>query len=65
MKVVISPDSFKGTLTALEAAQAIEKGIRQVNSKVETILLPVADGGEGTVDALVLATDGQYMKAMY
>ncbi|RKJ13108.1 glycerate kinase, partial [Butyricicoccus sp. 1XD8-22] len=47
MKVVISPDSFKGTLTALEAAQAIEQGIKRANSEVETLLLPVADGGEG------------------
>ena len=63
MKVVISPDSFKGTLTALEAAQAIEQGIKQVNENAETILLPVADGGEGTVDALVLATNGHYLNA--
>lgn len=62
MKVIISPDSFKGTLTALEAAQAIEKGIKQVYEGIETILLPVADGGEGTVDALVLATNGHYLK---
>jgi len=62
MKVVISPDSFKGTLTALEAAQAIEQGIQQVNENVETMLVPVADGGEGTVDALVLATNGHYKK---
>lgn len=64
MKVIISPDSFKGTLTALEAAQAIEKGIKQVNEDVETILMPVADGGEGTVDALVLATNGHYVKTI-
>ncbi|MDM5335120.1 glycerate kinase [Ureibacillus composti] len=62
MKVVISPDSFKGTLTALEAAQAIEQGIKQVNSEIETVLLPVADGGEGTMDALVLATNGHIVK---
>jgi len=64
MKVVISPDSFKGTLTALEAAQAIEKGIKRANEGVETILLPVADGGEGTMDALVLATNGHYVKSV-
>ncbi|MFJ8236616.1 glycerate kinase [Ureibacillus sp. NPDC094379] len=64
MKVVISPDSFKGTLTALEAAQAIEKGIKQTNSEIETVLLPVADGGEGTMDALVLATNGHINKAI-
>ena len=64
MKVVISPDSFKGTLTALEAAQAIEKGIKRANEGAETILLPVADGGEGTMDALVLATNGHYVKSI-
>ena len=62
MKIVISPDSFKGTLTALEAAQSIEQGIRQANPQAETVLLPVADGGEGTMDALVLATDGHFVK---
>lgn len=62
MKIVISPDSFKGTLTALEAAQAIEQGIKQANQEIETVLIPVADGGEGTMDALVLATNGQYVK---
>lgn len=62
MKVVISPDSFKGTLTALEAARSIEQGIQQANEEIETILIPVADGGEGTMDALVLATDGHFVK---
>lgn len=62
MKVVISPDSFKGTLTALEAAESIEKGIKQANPETETILLPVADGGEGTMEALVLATNGRFEK---
>lgn len=62
MKVVISPDSFKGTLTALEAAQAIERGIKQANTAIETLLLPVADGGEGTMEALVLATNGHNVK---
>lgn len=62
MKIIISPDSFKGTLTALEAAKSIEQGIQQANQEVETILLPVADGGEGTMDALVLATDGRFVQ---
>lgn len=58
MKIIISPDSFKGTLRAIEAARAIEKGIKIVDSSVETVLLPVADGGEGTMEALILATNG-------
>ncbi|MGE7667164.1 glycerate kinase [Ureibacillus composti] len=53
----------KGTLTALEAAQAIERGIKLAKSEIETVLLPVADGGEGTMDALVLATNGHINKA--
>lgn len=63
MKVVISPDSFKGTLTAIEAASAIEKGVKRVDENIETLLLPVADGGEGTVETLVLATKGHYIKS--
>ncbi|MFY3790188.1 glycerate kinase [Ureibacillus sp. MALMAid1270] len=62
MKIVISPDSFKGTLTSLEAAQAIDQGIKRANSSLETVLLPVADGGEGTMETLVIATNGHYVK---
>lgn len=58
MKIIISPDSFKGTLSAFEAAKAIEKGIQKINPTVETVLLPVADGGEGTMETLVQATAG-------
>ncbi|MED4202958.1 glycerate kinase [Neobacillus mesonae] len=61
MKIVIAPDSFKGSLTALEAALAIEKGIKKVLPKAETVLVPVADGGEGTADSLVAATDGRFV----
>lgn len=64
MKIIISPDAFKGTLTALEAAKSIEQGIKQVRPDTETVLLPVADGGEGTMEALVLATDGRFVKTM-
>lgn len=62
MKIIISPDSFKGTLTALEAAKSIEQGILQANKEAETVLLPVADGGEGTMEALVLSTNGRFVK---
>ncbi|CAM5208104.1 Glycerate kinase OS=Ureibacillus acetophenoni OX=614649 GN=SAMN05877842_11474 PE=3 SV=1 [Ureibacillus acetophenoni] len=62
MKIVISPDSFKGTLTSLEAARAIEQGIKRANPSLETVLLPVADGGEGTMETLVIATSGHYVK---
>ncbi|PLR80412.1 glycerate kinase [Bacillus sp. V33-4] len=59
MKVVIAPDSFKGSLTALEAALAIEKGVKKAMPDVETVLVPAADGGEGTMDSLVAATNGR------
>ena len=59
MKVVIAPDSFKGSLSALEAAKAIEKGVKKARPDAETVLVPVADGGEGTLDSLVSATDGR------
>lgn len=61
MKILISPDSFKGTLSALEAATAIEQGILQFDNNIKTVKLPIADGGEGTMDALVLATNGHYV----
>ncbi|MEC1177502.1 glycerate kinase [Metasolibacillus meyeri] len=52
MKIVISPDSFKGTLTALQAAESIERGIKQRMPDATTSLLPIADGGEGTLTTL-------------
>lgn len=58
MRIVVSPDSFKGSLTAMEAAREIGEGIKEVNPMIETVLLPVADGGEGTLEPLVMATNG-------
>lgn len=58
MKIVIAPDSFKESMTALEAAQSIEKGMKAVIPDAEYQLLPMADGGEGTVQSLVDATGG-------
>lgn len=58
-KVVIAPDSFKESLSALEVAQAIERGFRQIFPDVQYVALPMADGGEGTVDAMVAATGGE------
>lgn len=59
MKIVIAPDSFKESLTALEAAQAIEKGMKKVLPDADFIKVPMADGGEGTVQSLVDATGGK------
>lgn len=58
-KVVIAPDSFKESLSALEVARAIECGFRQIFPDVQYVLLPMADGGEGTVDSMVAATGGE------
>lgn len=59
MKIIIAPDSFKGSLTAIEAANAIGKGIKNAFPAAETVLLPVGDGGEGTMETLVAATGGK------
>jgi glycerate kinase len=59
MKIVIAPDSYKESLSALEVAQAVKAGFRQVFPAADYVLVPVADGGEGTVDAMVAATGGR------
>ncbi|ABV88034.1 glycerate kinase [Shewanella pealeana] len=58
MKIVIAPDSFKESLSAMEVANEIERGFRSVLPSAEYIKVPVADGGEGTVQSMVDATDG-------
>ncbi|KXH78353.1 glycerate kinase [Sporosarcina sp. HYO08] len=59
MKVIVAPDSFKGSLTALEAAEAMAAGISEYDETIQTVLLPAADGGEGTMRSLVGATKGK------
>lgn len=61
MKIVIAQDSFKGSLSAIEVSKSIEKGIKKAIPHAETVLLPMADGGEGTMETLV-ATTGGYKK---
>ena len=63
MRVVVAPDKFKGTLTAAQAAEAIAEGWRRGDARAEVERVPVADGGEGTLDALVSALDGQILRA--
>lgn len=58
-KIVIAPDKFKGSLTGIEFCDAIERGIRKFTNDVEIVKLPLADGGDGTVDALKFYTDGK------
>jgi len=62
MKIVIAPDSFKESLSSEAVAQAISRSFTSVFPEAEQILLPVADGGEGTTDALIAATGGQLFK---
>lgn len=58
MKIVIAPDSFKENLTSMEVAAEIEKGLRRVWPRARYVKVPMADGGEGTVQSLVDATGG-------
>lgn len=62
MKIVIAPDSFKESLTALEVAESIEKGLQSIFPEADLIKVPMADGGEGTVQSLVDATGGTIHK---
>ncbi|OBX04333.1 glycerate kinase [Gallibacterium genomosp. 3] len=59
MKVVIAPDSYKESLSAMQVADVIEKGFKQVFPDAEYVKVPVADGGEGTVETMVEATNGK------
>ncbi|ANQ28285.1 glycerate kinase [Vibrio natriegens] len=59
MKVVIAPDSFKESLTAKQVSEAIKAGLARVWHNAEFVTVPVADGGEGTVQSLIDATQGQ------
>lgn len=59
MKIIIAPDSFKGSVSSTKAALAIERGIKSVLSDCETICIPMADGGEGTVEAILAITGGK------
>lgn len=62
MKIILAPDSFKGNLTSLQVATAFEKGIKRVLPKANCIKVPMADGGEGTVQSLVDATGGKFIR---
>lgn len=53
MRVILAPDKFKGSLSAPEAAQFLAAGLRSVDPGLDIVLMPVADGGEGTIDAVV------------
>ncbi len=63
MKTVIAIDSFKGSLTTFESGRAVAEGIRTVYPDAEVVISPIADGGEGTVSAIVSATGGELCRA--
>ena len=63
MKTVIAMDSFKGSISSLEAGNAVSVGIRRVFSDADIIIKPVADGGEGTTEALVSGLNGRLCEA--
>ena len=62
MKIVVAIDSLKGSLTSLEAGQAIKQGIARAIPEAEVYVRPLADGGEGTVEALVLGMNGKNVR---
>ena len=62
MKIILAPDSFKGNLTSLEVAEALEKGVKRVLPKANCIKIPMADGGEGTVQSLVDGVGGKFIR---
>lgn len=59
MRIVLAPDSFKGSMTAMEVCEAFREGVSRVASSAEIIAVPMADGGEGTTEALVAAAGGE------
>ena len=61
MKIVIAPDSFKGALSSAEVCEALKKGWLERRPQDEVLLFPLADGGEGTCDALVRSTNGKFL----
>lgn len=61
MKVVVAIDSFKGSLSSVQAGNAVREGVLRAVPEAEVIVRPVADGGEGTVDALVEGLAGEKM----
>jgi len=63
LKIVLAPDSFKGSATAAQVCEALQTGLRRVFVDAEILCVPMADGGEGTVQSLVDATGGRFCPA--
>ena len=62
MRILVAMDKFKGSLTAAEAGEAVRRGLARVLAHVDVDLCPMADGGEGTTDAVVTALGGEFVK---
>ena len=62
MKIILAPDSFKGSLTSTEVAEAMEVGVRRVLPDADCVRIPMADGGEGTVQSLLDAVGGELIQ---
>lgn len=62
MNIVVAMDSFKGSLSSMEAGQAVRAGIAQADPSVSVTVRPLADGGEGTVEALISGLGGQWQQ---
>ena len=63
MKFLFASDSFKGTLSSAQTAELLAKAAKEVFGEIESIAVPVADGGEGTVDAVIAAEGGRWIEA--
>lgn len=63
MKVTIAIDSFKGSLSTFQAGAAVAEGVKKIYPDAEATICPLADGGEGTVDAIIAATGGEMVEA--
>jgi glycerate kinase len=62
MKIVLAPNAFKESLSASEIAQAMRAGIQAVDAGIECVTVPLADGGDGTTEALVSARQGELVE---
>jgi len=62
MKITVAPDSLKESLASPDAARAIARGLRKADPSAEIVLVPMADGGEGTAEAIVSATGGSFQR---
>lgn len=62
MRIIVAPDSFKGSLSAGDAVDAIAEGVYRADPGIEVDLIPLADGGEGTAETMVHATDGRIIR---